>query len=102
MSHLTNFTDVIGNGTSFNGTDTPVAGIVGTFGSPEILGIVGILIILIIGIKMKASPDLIIISVITMLEILSGVFLPEWIFWLFILGGGVIFGLGLLKLIKNR
>jgi hypothetical protein len=107
MSYLTNFTNVIANGTSFNGTSTPVAGVVGTFGSPEILGIAGIIIILVIGMKMKVSPDLLVVSCVTMLSILTNsligvALLPEWIMWIFILGGGVVFGLGLLKIIKNR
>ncbi len=102
MGLFDNFTNVITNGTGFNGTAPPVTGLGGTFGSPEILGIVGILIMIIIGMKMKVSIDLIVMSVLTMISILAGAFLPDWIFWIFILFGGGIFGLGLIKVIKNR
>ncbi|MEM3063162.1 MAG: hypothetical protein QW303_06445 [Nitrososphaerota archaeon] len=108
MSNLTSFINVTTMGTSFNGTASPVGGITGSFGNPIILGIAGILIMLIIGVKMRVSFDLIALSCLTMIAILgspttvgSGI-LPDWIFWLFILGGGIILGLGLNKVIKNR
>jgi len=110
MSNLTSFVNVIANGTSFNGTASPVSGITGVFGNPIILGIAGILLILIIGIVRKASPDLIIVSCLSMIIIASSTtistvgsnLLADWVFWLFILGGGIIFALGLLRIIKNR
>lgn len=104
MSNFTNFVNTIGTGTSFNGTSSPVGGVVGTFGTPEILGIAGIVIILVIGIVKKASPDLIMISTMTMLTVIASAFGTtfEWIQWLFVIGGGGIFGLGLIKIIKHR
>jgi hypothetical protein len=107
MSNLTAFVNGTMGGIPFNGTAPPVAGLSGTFGSPEILGIAGILIIIIIGWKMKVSPDLLIVSTLTMLAIVTNsavgsALLPEWTYWLFILGGGVIFALGLIKIIKYR
>ena len=107
MSNLTGFIGVIANGTSFNNTSSPVAGIGGTFGSFEILGIAAILIILIIGIKLRFSFDLIVVSTISMLAVITNatigaVMLPEWIFWFFTIGGGIIFALGLIKVIKYR
>ena len=107
MSNLTGFVNGTITGIPFNGTAPPVAGIAGTFGSPEILGIAGIIIILIIGIRMKVSPDLLIVSTITMLAIVTNsavgvALLPDWIYWLFILGGAAIFALGFIKFIKYR
>lgn len=102
MSALTNFTNIIGSGGSFNGTSSPVGGITGSFGNPAFLGLAAIIIMLIIGMKLKVSIDLIILSIITMIQIIAGVYFPEWIFWIFIIGGGGIFGLGLLKVLKNR
>lgn len=110
MSNLTDFVNTIGNGTNFNGTSPPVAGAVGTFGDPIILGAVGILLVLIICIVRKASLDLTIVSCLSMVIIASSTtisnaganLLSDWIFWLFILGGGIIFGLGMIKVIKHR
>lgn len=107
VSYLQNFTNVIATGTSFNGTAAPVAGIAGTFGDPMILGIAGIAIMLIIVWKMKVTPDLMIVFTITMLAIVTNslvgtALLPSWIYWFFIMGGLVVFGLGLIKVIKYR
>jgi hypothetical protein len=100
-------TDFITSGGTINGTAPPVAGVVGTFGSPEILGLAGIIIIIIIGAKFKVSPDLLVLSILTMLSIVTNslvgsALLPEWIYLLFILGGGAVLGLGLIKFLKSR
>lgn len=106
-SYLLNMTNIITNGGSFNGTSSPVAGVAGTFGDPLILGIAGILIMLIIGWKMKVTPDLMIVSTVSMLAVVSDAsfsanLLPQWIFWLWVFGGAAIFSLGLIKVIKYR
>lgn len=107
MSNLTAFVNGTMGGIPFNGTAPPVAGIGGTFGDPLILGIAGIVIIIIIGIKMKVSPDLLVVSTVTMAAIVTdssvgSALLPSWIYWLFVMGGLVVFGLGLIKVIKYR
>lgn len=109
MSNITDFVGVIGTGAnvSFNGTATDTAGLAGTFGSVEILGAAGILIMIIIGWKLKAPLDLIAVSSISMLAVLTNSavgasYLPEYIFWIFVLGGASIFALGLIKFIKYR
>lgn len=101
---MTNF---ITNGGTINGTATPVTGVVGTFGDPIILGLAGVIIMIIIGAKFKVSPDLLVLSIVTMLSIVTNsligsALLPEWIYWLFILGGGAVLGLGLIKFLKSR
>jgi hypothetical protein len=102
MSALLNFTNMFQNGMTFNGTASPVGGLPGTFGGADILGVVGLILIIVIGVKYKASPDLIALSVVTMLSILAGVYLPEWSFLLFIMAGGGVFTMGLLKFIRHR
>lgn len=107
MSNLTSMVGVLANGTSFNGTATPVSGIPGTFGGYEILGISAIVIMFIIGIKMKVSPDLLVVSCVSMLALVTmpsigSALLPEWTFWIFTITGGIVFALGLIKVLKHR
>ena len=101
MSNLTAVEDWIANGTQFNGTASPAAGVGGTFGTPLIMGIVLFAIVFFAGWKAGIPIDLMIIGSVAILEILAGVFLEDWILSLFIIGGGGMFGLGLLKLVRS-
>ena len=102
MSNLTNFTGIFSNGFSFNGTASPVSGLPGTFGGADLLGIAGLIIIIAIGIKMRVPFDLLAVTTATMFSILAGVYLPEWSWLLFLIVCGAIFGMGLLRVFKNR
>lgn len=107
MSNITDFVNVIANGACYQGTCSPIGGLQGTFGTPEYLGIVGVLLIIIIGLKMKVSPDLIFISALAMIYIVTDsiigmVLLPEWIRWLLIIPSAVVFSMGMMKVIKHR
>jgi hypothetical protein len=99
---LLNMTNIIGTGMNFNGTANPVGGLPGTFGGADLLGIFGLILIIAIGIKYKATPDLLVLAVMTMLSLLSGTYLPEWSYLIFLMGGGVVFVMGLLNVIRHR
>lgn len=109
MSNLTDFVDVIATGAnvSFNNTTPEVQGVTGTFGGGEILGIAAILIMIALGMKMKVSADLLAVSTISMLAVVTNsavgaAVLPDFVFWLFVLGGASVFAMGLIKFIKYR
>lgn len=107
MSNLTEFVNVMASGYCYQGTCSPVGGLQGTLGAPEIIGIVGILVMFFIGMKMKVSADLLIVSVLTMIFIVTSTaigvaYLPQWVEWLFVLPGAVIFAMGMIKVLKHR
>jgi len=63
------------------------------FGDPMILGILGLFVILGIGFTLKVEIDTLVLSGITMLFIIAGVLLPEWLFWLTLLPIGIYAGI---------
>lgn len=87
-------------GWSFNGTSS--GGLAGTFDTPLLLGVIGMLIILGIGAYKRAPLDLMATASVAFLSVLSGAYLPSWTFWIFIIGGGAVAALGLLKFFKIR
>lgn len=102
MSNLTEIERIISNGTTWNNTAPPVAGLQGWLGATELIGLFGLGLILFICWKRKVSFDLMLLSTITMLEILIASWMPEYILWLFIIGGGAVFGMGLIRFIRRR
>lgn len=67
-------------------------GLVGIFGNPVFLGIFGLLFIIGLCFALRFSIDLMIMGVIVMVLILSYTVLPEWIFWLVIIGAAILLG----------
>jgi len=65
------------------------------FGDPLITGLFGLLVIVILGHVLDLDIDTRILSGVTMIFILMGAYLPEWIFWITLIPlgiyGGVIF-----------
>lgn len=101
MSNLTTMEDWIANGTTFNGTVSDSAGFSGMAGTPVIMGILAVSVVFLIIWKEKPTFDVSILAIITMLEIVTGVFLPEYLYWIFILIGGGFLGMGLIKMKKG-
>lgn len=101
MSNLTTFENWVGNGTEFNNTAADVHGLGGVMGTPLIMGIFGMAIVFLIIFKAKPPTDVSMLISITMLEILAGVYLPEYFKWAFIIAGGGFLGFGLIKMKKG-
>lgn len=101
MSNLTAFETWIGNGTSFNNTVADSQGLHGLTGTPLIMGIFALAIVVGIIAKTKPTMDLSLLLIITMMEIIAGVYLPDWIKWFFIIIGGCFLGFGLIKMKKG-
>jgi len=76
-------------------------GLEGLFGYPVIIGIVGLIIIVILGYKLDLDVDTRVLSFLTMIFILMGVYLPEWIFWITLLPIGIYAGVVFSRIIHK-
>ena len=88
---MTNYTNLTGNMT-VDITSQIGSGLENLFGDPLILGIVGLVIIVALGYTMRLDIDTQILSGLSMIFILMGSYLPEWIYWLTLLPIGIYAG----------
>lgn len=89
---MTNYTNVPGS--FVPGLETTVSGGLGSFfGDPLIAGVIGILFMVLWGYAMKVDTELIVLGILTMILSLFRIILPEWTFWLLIIGVGVYGGI---------
>lgn len=92
---MTNYTNVPGDAGLGNFTSTIGSGWENLYGDPLIIGIVGLVIVVILGYTLKLDIDTRVLNFLTMVFILMGSYLPEWVFWLTLIPlgiyGGVVF-----------
>jgi uncharacterized membrane protein len=87
----TNFTNV--NNNILPTVETGISsGLYSIFGSPVIIGVIGLFIIVALGYTLKTDLDTLILAFLTMIFIEIGVYLPEYVLWLIFISLGVYAG----------
>jgi hypothetical protein len=78
-------------------------GFLGIFGNPLYLGLFTIVILAIIGYALRMTGDLLILYLSLGMMIVSAEFMAfSWVTIIFLIGGAIIFFLGILRIIKSR
>lgn len=89
--------DIIMNGVCWG--DVCSGGLIGIFGNPIFLGLIGLFFIIALGLVLRLSIDIMVLSGIVMFLILGASVLPNWLFWLAIIGAGIFVGIIIKRLL---
>jgi len=79
--------------------DVCSGGLIGIFGNPLFLGLAAMLFVIGLGMVLRLNIDIMILTGILILLILGGEFLPQWAFYLAVIGAAILVGLMIKRVI---